>query len=160
LPTDAKPVVDRYWDTLDEALYDVAEGIRTVVVQLSQKSVSPSEVSPSQASKQKSADSSHTLQFPQPATSLPSFKSETDSLLRTLTGHTKTILNVNFSPDGQTLASGSEDQTIKLWNVTSGQELRTLIGHKDWVNSVAISPDGQTLASGSRDETIKIWGLK
>ncbi len=65
-----------------------------------------------------------------------------------------------FSPDSQTLASGSWDQTIKLWNLANGQELRTLSGHTNAVPSVAFSHDGHTLASGSDDETIKIWGKK
>jgi WD40 repeat protein len=59
--------------------------------------------------------------------------------------------------DGQTLASGSQDETIKLWNLKTGDLLRTLTGHKGSVRSVAISADGQTLASGSLDQTIKLW---
>ncbi len=160
LPTDAKPVVDRYWHTLDEALYDVAEGIRTVVVQLGTKSLLSSEVLPSQASKRESEAVSLTILTPQPAKPLPSLKPEAVSLLRTLTGHTYVIYSVAFSPDSLTLASGSFDGTIKLWNLVTGQELRTLTGHTDKVFSVAFSPDGQTLASGSYKTTIKIWGEK
>ncbi|MGK7901848.1 MAG: WD40 repeat domain-containing protein [Hormoscilla sp.] len=55
------------------------------------------------------------------------------------------------------LASGSNDNTIKIWNLRSGRLLRTLTGHSGPVRSVAISPDGQLLASGSNDNTIKIW---
>ena len=56
-----------------------------------------------------------------------------------------------------TLASGSWDKTIKLWDVVSGREANTLSGHTNWINSVTFSPDGKVLASGSWDYTIKLW---
>ena len=74
-----------------------------------------------------------------------------------LAGHTDTVYSVAFSPDGQTLASGSADDTIILWDATTGEYKETLIGHKRAVYSIAFSPDGQTLASGSWDKTIKLW---
>ncbi|MFM6370305.1 MAG: WD40 repeat domain-containing protein, partial [Dolichospermum sp.] len=78
-------------------------------------------------------------------------------LLQTFTGHSYSVNSLAYSPDGQTLASGSWDKTIKLWNARTGNLLQTL-GHSYSVNSLAYSPDGQTLASGSG--TIKIWRLK
>jgi WD40 repeat protein len=66
---------------------------------------------------------------------------------------------VAFSPDGRLLASGSDDHTVKLWDVETGQEVRTLRGHTDWVWSVAFSPDGRLLASGSGTSTVKLWDV-
>ncbi len=82
-----------------------------------------------------------------------------EHLIRTFTGHADSVTSVAFSPDGRTLASGSGDTTLKLWDVSNGHELRSLTGHTGWVDSVAFSPDGRTLASGSKDYTIKLWDL-
>src|SRR6266436_5022914 len=74
-------------------------------------------------------------------------------------GHSSAVLSFALSRDGKLLASGSDDQTIKLWNVASGQEVRTLSGHSYWVTSVAFSPDEKLLASGSWDKSIKLWDV-
>jgi WD40 repeat protein/energy-coupling factor transporter ATP-binding protein EcfA2 len=76
-----------------------------------------------------------------------------------LEGHKDFVTSVNFSPDGKTLVSVSRDNTIKLWNVETGEEIRTLKGH-DGVQSVNFSPDGKTLVSGSWDNTIKLWNVE
>ena len=78
-------------------------------------------------------------------------------LLRTLEGHKGLVYGVAFDPTGQTLASVSEDRTVKLWDPASGKLLRTLEGHKDSVRSVAFDPTRQTLASSSDDKTVKLW---
>ena len=72
-------------------------------------------------------------------------------------GHTDIVWSVAFSPDGQTLASASADNLVRLWNVETEQLLYAFIGHTYHVNSVAFSPDGQTLASASRDQTVRLW---
>ena len=65
-------------------------------------------------------------------------------------------MSVAFSPDGQRLASASLDNTIKIWDATTGDCQATLEGHSNAVISIAFSPDGQRLASASRDSAVKI----
>ncbi|MEM0979379.1 MAG: hypothetical protein AAGH78_03800, partial [Cyanobacteria bacterium P01_H01_bin.58] len=72
-------------------------------------------------------------------------------------GHSARVFSVAFSPDGSTVASGSADNTIKLWNPADGSEVTTLKEHSAEVLSVAFSPDGRSVASGSADNTIKLW---
>ena len=84
---------------------------------------------------------------------------ENISIAKTLTSHLSYVNTISISPDGQILVSGSADKTIKIWNLSTGQEIRTLKGHSQPINSLAISPDGQTLVTGSADKTIKIWNL-
>ncbi|MEG4147293.1 serine/threonine-protein kinase [Microcoleus sp. Pol12B5] len=79
--------------------------------------------------------------------------------VHTLVGHSNAVTSVAFSPDGATLASGSEDKTIEMWKLDAGKRWYTLTGHSDWVTCVAFSPDGASLASGGRDKMIHIWDL-
>jgi WD40 repeat protein len=77
--------------------------------------------------------------------------------LQKLEGHTGDINAVTFSSDGQLLASASDDDTVRLWNPTTGELLQMLEGHTKWVKVVAFSPDGQLLASASQDRTVRLW---
>ena len=69
------------------------------------------------------------------------------------------VSSVSFSPDGSTLASGSWDGTVQLWDVVTGEPIATLGGRESSVSSVSFSPDGSTLASGSGDDTVRLWDV-
>jgi eukaryotic-like serine/threonine-protein kinase len=77
--------------------------------------------------------------------------------LLTLKGHAGPVHGVAFSPDGQRLASASDDHSVKVWDARTGQEVFTYKGHSDGVSRVVFSPDGLRLASTSTDRTTKIW---
>ncbi|MGW0593090.1 WD40 repeat domain-containing protein [Streptosporangium sp. NPDC002607] len=75
----------------------------------------------------------------------------------TLTGHTSFVTSVAFSPDGETLATTSGDNTVRLWDVAGHNTAATLTRHTNEVWSVAFSPDGETLATASADNSVKLW---
>ncbi|MDE0636005.1 MAG: T9SS type A sorting domain-containing protein [Candidatus Poribacteria bacterium] len=80
------------------------------------------------------------------------FKSELD-------GHTDSVNSVDFSYHSRTLASGSDDHTVRLWDVITDTLIDTFKGHTDEVHSVKFSPDASILASGSKDGTIILWDV-
>ncbi|MDR3491425.1 MAG: WD40 repeat domain-containing protein [Gammaproteobacteria bacterium] len=88
-------------------------------------------------------------------------------LKKTLTGHTGSVTQLTYSPDGTQIASGSSDRTIKFWNLTIGACVQTIKGsrqnpngHSRPIRILAYSPDGTQLASVSADNTTKLWDLK
>lgn len=81
-------------------------------------------------------------------------------LLRTLVGHTDEILALEVTPDSQWLISASEDHTIKVWDIATGQEIYTLTGHTGSVLTLVLTSDGKQVISGSADHTIKVWSLE
>ena len=86
----------------------------------------------------------------------------TDDVAVTIGSHGGLVSSVVFSPsDGKHVASGSDDNTICIWDVERRELAGGLLtGHKDWVRAVAYSPDGTRLVSGSHDKTVRIWNSK
>ena len=78
-----------------------------------------------------------------------------------LTGHTNTVNTLAFKPESSTLASGSDDDTIRIWDLTwdawRSRPVRTLRGHRNDVKAVAWSPDGTIIASAGEDRTVRLW---
>ena len=71
--------------------------------------------------------------------------------------HSDPVHSVAFSSDGRRVVSGSQDHTLKLWDVASGKLIRTFEGHEEGVSAVAFSRDGARLLSGGYDHTVKLW---
>jgi WD40 repeat protein len=80
--------------------------------------------------------------------------------IHTLMGHSHIVNSLTITANAKYLVSGSQDKTIKVWNLVNGELIHTLKGHRDIVNTVALSPDEQIIASGSADKTIKLWHLE
>jgi len=76
-----------------------------------------------------------------------------------LQGHSNSVWSVCFSPNGQTIVSGSDDKMIRLWDLAGNPIGQPFQGHSASVWSVCFSPDGQTIVSGSADQTIRLWDL-
>jgi WD40 repeat protein len=74
-------------------------------------------------------------------------------------GHRGAVFSLAFSPDGQWLASGSLDGTVRLWSLTGKTEPRILSGHTRWVECVAFHPNSRLLASAATDETVCVWDV-
>jgi WD40 repeat protein len=80
-----------------------------------------------------------------------------DQASMTLCGHTDAVWGVAVSPDGKRIVSGSEDQTVRVWDATTGAELMTLRGHEREVGPVSFRSNGRKLVSSSMDGTVKVW---
>ena len=80
------------------------------------------------------------------------------ALVRTLAGHRSSVKGVAVTPDGKRVVSVSLDRTLKVWDLTTGQELLTLEGDSS-VNGVAVTPDGKRAVSASADHALQVWDL-
>jgi WD40 repeat protein len=79
------------------------------------------------------------------------------SVLHELKGHTKIVTDLAFSPDGKSLASGSNDRDIILWDTDTAEKKQVLQGHQSPVSSLQFSTDGTRLISSGFDRTIRLW---
>ena len=86
-------------------------------------------------------------------------ETSTECARKTVFSHSDSVNSLFAGSDGKLLASGSSDNTVKLWSMTDYSLVKTLTGHTGSVNSVAISSDCKILASGSSDSTVKLWDL-
>jgi WD40 repeat protein len=82
---------------------------------------------------------------------------KTGECLQTFEGHTNAVVSVSFHPQGNQLASGSFDHSLKIWDLQQGINVITLDGHTAPVRSVVFHPAGEMLVSGSEDGTIRLW---
>ncbi|KAM6513748.1 hypothetical protein FALCPG4_014968 [Fusarium falciforme] len=87
----------------------------------------------------------------------PRMEADWNACVQTLEGHGGQVTSVALSAGGWRVASGSDDNTVKIWDAATGACVQTLEGHSSNVSSVALSADGQRVASGSDDKTVKIW---
>ncbi len=104
--------------------------------------------------------SSHALQLSREVGRLGVCKSLRSAWrMRRLEGHTNSVHSVAVTADGRRALSGSSDETLRLWDLGTGECLRTFAGHPDMVRCVALSADERLALSGGNDKTLRLWEL-
>jgi WD40 repeat protein/serine/threonine protein kinase len=84
----------------------------------------------------------------------------TSEAVLTLAGHSSTVTCLAYGPRGGLLATGSKDNTARIWEAQSGRFVRSLQGHSGWITAIAFSPDGNRLATASADHTVRVWEVE
>lgn len=95
-----------------------------------------------------------------PSSAFVILNTRSGKILRTCNGHTNSIRFLGFSPDGSMIASGSADNTLKLWDTATGKLIRTFSGHNHDVSSAAFLADGSKILSASKDLSMKLWDCR
>ena len=85
---------------------------------------------------------------------------ETGECLKVLKGHTNRVTCLFLSADGRRVVSGSNDATLRIWDIETGECLNVLKGHTSRVHSLVQSADGRRVVSGSNDATLRIWDIE
>nr|XP_006820833.1 PREDICTED: dynein assembly factor with WDR repeat domains 1-like [Saccoglossus kowalevskii] len=82
------------------------------------------------------------------------------SVLNEFKGHIEAVTGICVMVNGDKFVSASQDNTCKIWDLTTGEEITTLQGHEHAVSAIAVSPNGEIIASGSHDNTCKLWNIE
>ncbi|GMH10342.1 hypothetical protein Nepgr_012183 [Nepenthes gracilis] len=82
------------------------------------------------------------------------------SLHQEFLGHEQGISDLAFSSDSRYLSTASDDNTVRIWDVATGQLIKTLHGHTNYVFCVNFNPQSNMIVSGSFDETVRVWDVK
>lgn len=77
-----------------------------------------------------------------------------------LTGHTGAVAGIAITPDGKTLVSIGNDNSVRLWDVAAGKLLKSLEGHTSWIGNVVVTPDSAKAITAGGDGVIRVWDLK
>ena len=83
-----------------------------------------------------------------------------DGILHTLRGHSKGVRVVAVTPDGSCAISGSNDNTVRVWDLLTGTQRHVLHGHANGITMVTLTPDGRRIVSASYDHTIRVWDVE
>ena len=81
----------------------------------------------------------------------------TGNVINNYSGHSNTIEDVQWSPNGTRIASASKDGTVQVWDATTGGNPYTYTGHTGLVWALAWSANGQSIASAAADNTVRVW---